>query len=267
MTKVQILLLLALTCVGANALADKAPRVPAVVLTDIFWYSSASYKAFVAGVKKYTGNEPIEVRNVGDDLGLHLAATSALILPNVYTSGHPISLKNGEVLRNFVNGGGIIIAVYQRNLNTLNSVFGWSLKKASYGVGMTFKSRTPTGISLTGLPSSLRGINGSRTCASSSLPPGGEAIYEKDGKSAVFTIKVGRGHVVWFGWDWRQAYPYGFEGRDWYKIFTKVLDVALASKPVNPDTVVPSPTPSNIDPNNSNNNPPDKPEPTFDDVF
>jgi len=248
------------------------PPVSAVIMGGST--TAASTQAFIAGVKKHTGRDPLVIKDVAQDLSAALASTSIFILP--YSSEYQFSDNNKAHLRNFVADGGVIVAVDWRTLPNLSGVFSWSLSPVSAAEGLYFDlqnlgSLPDPGIRsvLSGSPNRLKGIGDSDSCAIASLPNGGHSLYSNSGNSIAFTIRVGRGNVVWFGWDWRDAYPSGSAGQDYYNIFTKVMDYAARNRPVNRvrvDTIPQTPYIDNPG-SGSGTGRLGPPEPSYDDEF
>ncbi|WP_263834095.1 Ig-like domain-containing protein, partial [Sulfurospirillum oryzae] len=156
-----------------------------------------------------------------------LANASVLIMPEEENGSYTnLSAGAKETIHDFVNDGGTLIinsAYVNYDTAFLNQMFGWSLSDSgifySDGGHPFSKTSDAIGTRYEGAPSSLPDNDGTYTIATSSLPEGALNLYaDGNGHTAMFSITVGSGTVVFLAYDWYNAAPVGDYDGGWLDI-------------------------------------------------
>ena len=133
-------------------------------------------------------------------------------------------------IANYVNGGGTLL-IFGTNNDTsedgdfLNSIFGFSIVSThADAVGLIRLTAAAVGTPFSGEAATILGNDATTVLTTASLPAGAKVIYsDNNGDTVVMYVPVGSGHVVYLGYDWYDAAPFGTQDGGW----VSVLDAAL----------------------------------------
>ncbi len=156
-----------------------------------------------------------------------LANVNVLIMPEEENGSYTnLSVEAKETIHDFVSDGGTLVinsAYESYDTAFLNQMFGWSLSDGGifysdggHSFGITSDA---IGTRYEGAPSTLPDNDGTYTIATSSLPEGALNLYDDgSGNTAMFSITVGNGTVVFLAYDWYNAAPVGGYDGGWLDI-------------------------------------------------
>ena len=171
-----------------------------------------------------------------------LADVTTLVMPEAENANFT-GLSSGakDTIYDFVNDGGTLVLGGDGDsgdVSFLNEMFGWSLINSSNyssNGGHPFNI-TPDaiGTSYEGAASSLPDNNGTYTISTASLPAGALNLYADGSNTAVFSVEVGAGTVVFLAYDWFNAAPAGSYDGGWLNI----LDIAVTDSIPTPDQIL-----------------------------
>ena len=116
-----------------------------------------------------------------------------------------LSLAAGQVIFNYVNGGGGLVMFDRADgptPNMLNGIFGFSL--VGGGGGVTYlNAAAAVGTPFATGPASLSDPSATELFLTSSLPAGALDLYnDQVDETSVFTVAQGDGHIGYLAFDW-----------------------------------------------------------------
>jgi hypothetical protein len=145
-----------------------------------------------------------------------LAGADVLVLPEPEGDSYedlPAGIQ--YLIRNFVEDGGTV--AWFDYADEMNSIFDWELE---YGDSVAYESSILKNGSIdpfTG-PDSLPWADATDVIESSTLPAGTKMPYKAGSDAAVAVIPFGKGEVVYFGYDWYDAAPFGSQDGGWIEL-------------------------------------------------
>lgn len=157
-------------------------------------------------VDTFSTTDPAEVAAI-------LGDADVLILPEPEIDSYS-GLPAGTMaaIKSFVQDGGTL--AWFDYADEMNPIFGWEL---DYGDDTSYAATILKNGSLapfTG-PDSLPWADATDIIESSTLPAGSTMPYKAGTDGAVVVIPVGKGEVVFFGFDWYDAAPFGTQDGGW----------------------------------------------------
>ncbi len=164
-----------------------------------------------------------------------LANADALVIPPLEASSDLAgALDPGALaaLQSFIEGGGVLItmsgsdvvSMSAPNVDFLNTVFGFSLDCMRDTESMTctpvevdsFLQNTASGTAFGTALSTLANNATTGGLDIGSLPRSAMTIYRPaGGPVTVARFPIGLGKVLWYGWDWSDAFPLNDANRNW----------------------------------------------------
>lgn len=128
-----------------------------------------------------------------------------------------------QALQNFVVNGGLLVihgAYYPGAF--LNDVFGLSLA-VQFGGGPFPRTPDAAGTAFADTPSSIPANSSTYTLLPQSLSLGARHAYGTSNTTAVASIPIGSGRIVWLGYDWSNARPLGSQDGGWLEVLGAAL--------------------------------------------
>jgi hypothetical protein len=126
------------------------------------------------------------------------------------------------LLGNWVAGGGVLVSAFQ--WHHLNAIFGWEIDYGPGVEGLPFVAGDRlTGTPYAGMPNELEVADATDWIDVASLPAGAIAPWRNDSSEALlFAAPEGSGWVVWLGYDWWDAKPFGTQDGGWVEALARV---------------------------------------------
>ena len=145
-----------------------------------------------------------------------LADADVLVLPEPENADYD-SLPAGaqHAIRAFVRKGGTL--AWFDYAESMNPIFGWEL---DYGNEESYDSTIVKAASTAPFvgPDSLPWADATDIIESATMPAGSTIIYRAGDDGAVVVIPVEDGEVVYFGFDWYDAAPFGSQDGGWIEL-------------------------------------------------
>lgn len=158
--------------------------------------------------------------------------TQALVIPELEVGDLAAALDNDArtAIKDYVKNGGVLVTFGEAmtpQVNFLNAVFDWSLTAGSGNNNYSFKSGAAKGSSFEGAQAALTYNDGTGFLTLADLPSNAQVIYTDDatGDAVVTFIPVGDGYVVFIGYDWYDAAPFGTQDNGWLDILERALAI------------------------------------------
>lgn len=235
----------------ATALSFEPAYGTAALLTDNTYveYNPGSSAAEASNLEQSLLNLSWNVEGftgtTATTLSTALANKKALVIPDLerspatsFLDAMDASARNQII--GFVNNGGILITFADsgyRSDSLLNSLFGFSLTRgvpaATYNLNENAAAGTPFTSGLATIPPN----NQTRVPTIASLPPMARAIYRNSSDlatdtAAIWFVPVGKGFIVYFGWDWYSAAPAGTADAGWLSTLNAALSLGQTKSEV-----------------------------------
>jgi hypothetical protein len=119
----------------------------------------------------------------------------------------------------FVENGGTLMTF--NTLNVVNAVFGHTLTLVGVGGSLDLDPVASAGTFFEGGPTPLPPHSATSTVDDVSVPGGSLAMYHFAGDAAVLVIPQGAGFIIYMGWDWFNAAPFGSEDGGWVEVLAR----------------------------------------------
>jgi len=171
------------------------------------------------------------------DFAAAIDTSDSLLFPEFENRllGPDLSASARTTLTDYVSsGGGLIInggsnAINQSATEFLNTVFGFSLMNAGFGVGgsSNLNAIDAAGTAFAGGPANVPNNNATHPLISS-LPAGTLVIYVdlSSTGASVAIIPFGSGQIFYLGWDWYSAAPIGGLDGGWIEVLDRAVEEA-----------------------------------------
>lgn len=167
------------------------------------------------------------------DFQTALNGADLLVIPELENSALHSSLDvaaQTEIFDFVNNGGGLIIngSFFGRDEALLNEIFGFSLVEGGVPfLGFSEATGAVVGTAFEGGPASVDNNFETFLWDTASLPPGASSLYQDDltAETAVASIPVGSGEIVFLGWDWVFSDPPVGGGSDggWQELLDRAV--------------------------------------------
>lgn len=227
-----VALTLSLTVMGCSDDGDTdTPQVVrAAVLTDTRYFdydplnigSEASNLIFTLEDAEY---DVFGVSTVSrDSIVAALAAADVLVIPEQerdVVNDTLIAHGTDTLIANWVRAGGVLVSSYE--WYHLNSMFDWDIHVGPAAAGPFLRGPRGKGTPFAGAPDELEDNDATDQIDVASLPAGALAPWRNASNEAVlFAVPVGQGWVVWLGYDWYDAAPFGEQDGGWIETLGRV---------------------------------------------
>jgi hypothetical protein len=126
------------------------------------------------------------------------------------------------LIANWVAEGGVLVSSYQ--WHHLNAFFNWEI---DYGPGMEglpfVAGPRLAGTPFAGMPDTLEANDATDWIDVATLPEGAIAPWRNDSSEAsLFAAPKGSGWVIWLGYDWYDAEPFGTQDGGWVEALARI---------------------------------------------
>lgn len=159
-----------------------------------------------------------------------LANNEILVIPELQNGDLNAALTPADrtEIADFVNGGGIVIVhggTTPNDTNFINGVFGLSLSTdGTTSNGTSSLTAQAASGPFAGAPPSLDNLSAVTlvTTATIDAIPDSTVLYENDSdntQATAFSVDVGAGKLLFFGWDWYDAPPQGSADGNWPALY------------------------------------------------
>ena len=179
-----------------------------------------------------------------------IANNDILIIPEMENRGlhKDISDNAKAALRNYVECGGALIingvvsssSIQNKNaLELINRTFGFGIQKSTVEISGTSRldASVASGTAYQNAPAILLDNSSNVYLKAATLPTGTKKLYYQNGdisKISVADIPFGKGSVLYLGWSWWNAKPYGDLDGGWFDF----MDIAIANLSCSPNITI-----------------------------
>jgi hypothetical protein len=128
----------------------------------------------------------------------------------------------------FVQDGGTLMTFLDVDL--INALFGHALVPVFVPGPFDLDPVASAGTFFEGGPASIPNNNGTSMVDDASLPGGALNVYHDGaGESVVVVIPHGAGFIIFMGWDWFDAAPFGAQDGGWVDVLARatILNTTL----------------------------------------
>jgi len=160
-----------------------------------------------------------------DSIIAALAAADVFVIPEQEEGEILTEMQAAGIdtlIANWVAAGGILVSSY--HWYHLNSIFGWDLGYGPGIEGLPFVAGARlAGTPFEGMPNELEAADATDWIDVASLPAGAIAPWRNDSSETVlFAAPEGSGWVVWLGYDWFDAKPFGTQDGGWVEALARI---------------------------------------------
>lgn len=223
--------LLLAACSDGNNGPPAPGDVTVVILTDPNYFdydeadngSEASNMLFTLNDLGYN-TRPVGVLSA-DSVIAALAGAQVLVVPEEEVSEIDSAIAAqglDTIFVQFVQHGGILVS--SSNFGFLNTSFGWSLSDSYVGSDtFVFNSHLTGSSRFSGVADTLADNDATDWVTAASLPSGAIAPWRNDSSEApLVAAPYGSGWVLWLGYDWYDAKPFGSQDGGWVEALKRI---------------------------------------------
>jgi hypothetical protein len=134
----------------------------------------------------------------------------------------PLTAPARQRIVDFVEDGGTLMTFL--DIDLINALFGYTLSAVFVAGPFDLDPVASAGTFFEGGPASIPNNNGTSMVAGASLPAGALNVYHDGaGESVVLVIPQGAGFIIFMGWDWFDAAPFGAQDGGWVDVLARAV--------------------------------------------